>query len=159
MHAIVRIGLVSLLGFAVHASAENRVCIGGDLDHLSEVQKSSCWNIAHQVGSDAAKFHAPDGWHFYVICTDADWKAYATFSKRSAAELATLNADTDVQQRVTFLRGERLLKADASGLDQILVHEVASALLKSTDETQIKKQVALLLQENSNTAPTLLASR
>jgi hypothetical protein len=159
MKALVRVGLVSLLAFAVHASAENRVCIGGDLDHLSEIQKTSCWNIAHQVGSDAAKFHPPADWHFYVICTDSDWKAYATFSKRSAAELATLNADTDVQQRVTFLRGERLLTADASGLDQILAHEVASALLKSTDETRIKKQVALLLQENNNTAPTLLASR
>jgi hypothetical protein len=162
MKALVRVGLVSLLAFAVHASAENRVCIGGDLDHLTEAQKSGCWDIAHQVRSDAAKFNPPADWHFFVICTDSDWKAYAAFSKRSAADLATMNADTDVQQRVTFLRGARLMTADASGLDKILAHEVASALLESTDETRIKRQVAVLLQENDKTAPTsptLLASR
>jgi hypothetical protein len=159
MYSLVRLGLVSLLISAVHASAENRVCIGGDLDHLSQAQKNSCRDIADQVRNDATKFHPPADWHFYVLCTDSDWKVYAAFSKRSAADLATLDADTDVQNRVTFLRGERLLTANGAGLDKILAHEVASALLASTDEKLIKEQVALLLPESHKTMSTLQASR
>jgi hypothetical protein len=159
MYALVRVGLVFLLVSAVHASAENRVCIGGDLDHLSQAQKNSCWEMADQVRDGMTKFHPPADWHFYVICTDSDWKAYAAFSKRSAVELATLDADTDIQKRVTFLRGERLLTATGPGLDKMLAHEVASALLESTNEKLIKKQVALLLPGTDKTIPTLQAER
>ena len=60
---------------------------------------------------------------------------------------------------MTFLRGEHLLAADVSGLDKILAHEVASALLGSTDEKLIDKQVALLLPEPDQTRPVLQAAR
>jgi len=159
MLALVRVSLVSLLAIAVHASAENRVCIGGDLDHLSASETSGCWNTAHEVSSDAAKFHLPADWHFYVICTDSDWKAYAAFSRRSATELATLNADTDLRQRVTFLRGSRLPAEDVASLDRVVAHEVASAQLGSTDETLIARQVAVLRQESEQATPVLQASR
>jgi hypothetical protein len=159
MHAFVRIGLASLLFFAFHASAENPVCIGGDLDHLSAAQQGSCRGIADRVRIGTTKFHPPADWHFYVLCTDADWKKYAAFSTRSAQELATLDADTDLRNRVTFLRGEHLLAANVSGLDKILAHEVASALLESTDEKLIGKQVALLLPEPDQTKPVLQAAR
>ena len=159
MRSFVRIGLASLLLCAFHASAENPVCIGGNLDHLSEAQKGSCRGIADRVRIGTTKFHPPADWHFYVLCTDADWKSYAAFSTRSAQQLATLDADTDVRNHMTFLRGEHLLAADVSGLDKILAHEVASALLGSTDEKLIDKQVALLLPEPDQTRPVLQAAR
>jgi len=159
MHALLRFGLASLLLSAFHASAENPVCIGGDVDRLSAVQKASCWGLADRVRLGTTKFQPPADWHFYVLCTDSDWKKYAAFSTRSAQQLATLDADTDVRNHITYLRGEHLLAANLSGLDGILAHEVASAQLGSTNEELLKKQVALLLLQTDKTAPTLQASR
>jgi hypothetical protein len=159
MKVLARAAVVSLLALAFHASAESRVCIGGDLDHLNEAQKSGCWNSAHQIGNYAAKFHAPADWHFFVVCTDSDWKAYTAFSKRKAADLAALGADTDLEKRVTFFRGEWLRNIPVQGLNQAVAHEVAIALLQSTDEKIIQRQVALWVPETDTTAPVLRAAR
>jgi hypothetical protein len=157
MQAFGRVAMISLLSLAVHASAESRVCIGGDLAHLTPAQTSACWDSAHQIGAEAAKFHGPSDWHYFVICTDSDWKDYVVFSKRSAADLALLGADTDLQSRTTFFRGEWLPKANALVFEKAVAHEVASALLQSTDEAVIRKQIATWLPETDR--QTLMASR
>jgi hypothetical protein len=159
MKPFVRISLISLLSLAVHASAESRVCIGGDLDNLTQQQKNDCWASAHQIGSEATKFHAPADWHYFVVCTESDWKMYAAYSKHSAAALATLGAETDLRSRTTFFRGGWLPKGDSSGLTKTVAHEVASAVLQSTDEAVIQKQVAMWLPETDKQTLVLQASR
>jgi hypothetical protein len=158
MNLAIRAALLSLLGLAVHASAENRVCIGGDLDHLTNSQKSACWANAADVRKSAARFHAPEDWHFFVVCTDEDWKVYAAFSKRAAAHLALEGADTDLQSRTTFLRGTWLRHSDSPGLERIVAREVASAVWQSTDEVVIQKQVALWFPQTRDQVLTLRAS-
>jgi len=148
-----------LLSLAVHASAENSVCIGGDLDHLNAAQKAICQATANQIRSEAVKFNAPGDWHFFVLCTETDWKVYTTFSKRNPMSLASLGADTDLEQHRTFFNGEHLHAANALGLDKIVAHEVASALLKSTDEKAIQTQVAVWLPDTATSIRTLMASR
>jgi hypothetical protein len=156
MQAFARAALISLLSLAVHASAESRVCIGGDLAHLTQAQTTDCWANAHQIGAEAAKLRGPADWHYFVICTDSDWKDYVAFSKRSAADLATLGADTDLQSRTTFFRGEWLPKATPS-FEKAVAHEVAAAVLQSTDEAAIQKRLAAWLPEADR--QTLMASR
>jgi len=154
----IRAVVLSLLGLAVHASAENRVCIGGDLDHLTNLQKSACWASAADVRKTAAKFHAPEDWHFFIVCTDEDWKTYATLSKRASLQLDKAGADTDLQNRTTFLRGTWLHSNDAPKLERIVAHEVASAVWQSTDEIVIQRQVALWFPKPNDQVLTLRAS-
>ena len=154
LHAAV----LSLLGLAVHASAENRVCIGGDLDHLTTSQKNACWASAADVRKTAAKFNAPEDWHFFVVCTDEDWKVYAAFSKRASAQLDKAGADTDLQNRTTFLRGAWLHSNEAPKLERIVAHEVASAVWQSADEVVIQRQVALWFPKTNDQVFTLRAS-
>ena len=142
MKVLARVTLVSLLSFAVHASAESRVCIGGDLDRLSPAQKSGCFNSASRVRSQPVTLHAPSDWHFFVVCTESDWQMYASFSKRKAVDLNRIGADTDIQNRTTFFRGEWLLASGNKGLNELVAHEVAAAVLQSADEIAIHKQVA-----------------
>lgn len=158
MHPAIRAAVVSLLGLAVHASAENRVCIGGDLDHLTNSQRNACWASAADVRRTAAKFHAPEDWHFFVVCTDEDWKTYATLSKRASAQMGEAAADTDLQSRTTFLRGAWLRSNDAPKLERIVAHEVASAVWQSTDEVVIQRQVALWFPKHEDPILTLRAS-
>ncbi len=159
MHVLVRIGVAGLLSFSIHASATDRVCIGGDLDHLSEVQKSACWSSARQVHANADKFKAPDDWHFYVICSEADWKAFAMYSKTSPKLLAAAAADTDLGKRTTFFRGEWLVRADEAYVQKTVAHEVAVARLESTDEKRVQIQIAKWIPQTGSRALTLWASR
>lgn len=159
MRPYARLALASALAFAVHASGESPVCIGGDLDHLSAVQKETCNAAAAQVRSMAAAFHAPEDWHFYVICTNADWNMYASFSSRAESQLADFNADTDLQKHTTFLRGEQLLGTDKDAAARLVAHEIAMAVLKTSDEAQIQQKVASWLPATAANAPVLTASR
>ncbi len=159
MHFSARVALVSLLGLAVQASAANRVCIGGDLDHMTEAQRHGCLANAAQVREAAARFHAPADWHFYVMCTEEDWQAYSVLSKKSPTQLSQVAGDTDLAKRTTFLRGGRLAKASAIGFDKIVAREVASASLRSVDEAVIKEQVAVWLPEADRAALTLDGTR
>ncbi len=143
MHRLLRSGLFLAFAFAVHASAEGRVCIGGDLDHMTVPQKMDCLRSAITIRGGIAKFHAPEDWRYFVICTESDWKTYVAFSKRSAAELKTMGADTDLEGRTTFFRGQWLRNVDTHSpvAEKMIAREVASAVLQSVDEVAISKQV------------------
>jgi hypothetical protein len=159
MQLLARAAVICLLSFAVRMSAESRVCIGGDLDHMTEAEKSGCWNSAHQVGSAAVKFKGPDNWHYFVVCSEADWKAYTAFSKRGAVELAEMGADTDIGRRTTFFRGPWLRNIGLRNLDRVVAHEVATALMQTTDEKLIQRQIAEWFPAPDEKTLTLAASR
>ncbi len=158
MHILTRAALITFLGFAIQTSAQPRVCIGGDLDSLTQTQKNGCRASADHVRVDAEKFHAPADWHFFVICTESDWTVYAAFSQRSA-QLASSNVDTDLQKRTTFLRGATLSMSDPSSMHRLIAHESARALLQTHDEVAIQKQMSVWIPESDAGAMVLASNR
>lgn len=134
------------------AVAQTRYCIGGDLDHLSSTERSACNATMQAVRAAATSMHAPEGWHFVVVCGEGGWKSYTAFSSRGEAALETAAADTDLTQGTTYLREDRLHTAQAHGLERglerVVEHEVASIQLKSTDEVAIQAQMAILERGN-----------
>ena len=51
---------------------------------------------------------APADWHFVVVCDEAGWKDYASFSATEPGLLAGASYSTDPRLRWTFLRGSDL---------------------------------------------------
>ncbi len=124
------------------AVAQTRVCIGGDLDHLSSTERASCSATMQAVRSAAAAMHSPDGWHFVVVCGEDGWKDYAAFSTHGEAVLQAAAADTNLEQQTTYFREDRLHTPQAHGLQHVVAHEIAAILLKTDDENVIQTQLA-----------------
>ncbi len=124
------------------AVAQTRFCVGGDLDHLSSSERSSCNATVNAVRHAVSTMPAPADWHFVVVCGEEGWKQYTAFSTRDEISLSGAAADTDRGQRTTYLREGRLHTSQAHGLEQVVAHEVASVLLNSEDEDAIKTQMA-----------------
>jgi hypothetical protein len=148
----------SLLSTA--AVAQTRFCIGGDLDHLTAFQKTMCMAKLNQVRLTSAKFQTPQDWHFVVVCNEPSWKEYASFSKRTSAELEDASADTDLDQRTTFFRADRLSTPEEGGrMQRIIAYEIAGIVLKTTEKGAIQNLLARWIPEPEKTAPVLQASR
>ncbi len=124
------------------AVAQTRVCIGGDLDHLSSTERASCSATMQAVRSAAAVMHAPNDWHFVVVCGEDGWKDYAAFSTHGEAVLQAAAADTNLDQQTTYFREDRLHTPQAHGLQHVVAHEIAAILLKTDDENAIQTQMA-----------------
>ena len=124
------------------AVAQTRFCMGGDLDHLSQTDRAACSATVQAVRNAAATMHAPDGWHFVVVCGEDGWQSYSAFSIHGEEALQNASADTDRDQQTTFFREERLHTPQAHGLQRVVAHEVASILLKTDDESTIQTQMA-----------------
>ena len=159
MRLLIHSALISLLAVSLQTTAQSRVCIGGDLDHLTAAQKGRCLASAAKVRSEATRFNAPADWHFFIVCTEADWKAYAAFSDRAPEELENLSADTNLARRTTFFRGETIATSEPVRLQLAVAHEVASALLKTSDELAIQDRIALLVPGSERHENALRASR
>ena len=129
----------SLLSIA--SVAQTRFCIGGDLDHISAADRATCSATMQAVRTAAASLHAPDGWHFVVVCGEEGWKNYASFSSRGEAVLERI-ADTDHGQQTTYFREGNLHTTQVHGLERVVAHEIASIMLKTDDEVAIQAQVA-----------------
>lgn len=93
----------------------------------------------NQVRSAAAKDKAPSDWHFVVVCTDSAWSDYASFSKRSAAELNDASADTDLDQRTTYFRADSLLSGPHGNLERLVTEEVSSIKSKNPEKASQRK--------------------
>ena len=142
------------------AVAQTRFCIGGDLDHLTAFQKTMCMAKLNQVRVTSAKFQTPQDWHFVVVCNEPSWKEYAAFSRRTSAELEDASADTDLDHRTTFFRGDRLTGAEEGGrMQRIVAYEIAGIVLKTTEKGAIQNLLARWIPEPDKTAPILQASR
>ena len=122
--------------------AQTRFCIGGDLEHLSTAQRNACYATLNAVRNTASALHAPDGWHFVVVCGEDGWKQYAAFSERGEDAVQDASADTDVEEHVTFFREERLHAPQPHALQRVVAHEIAAILLKTEDENAIQTQMA-----------------
>ena len=86
------------------AVAQTRFCVGGDLDHLSSSERSSCNATMNAVRHAVSTMPAPADWHFVVVCGEEGWKQYTAFSTRDEISLSGAAADTDRGQRTTYLR-------------------------------------------------------
>lgn len=111
---------------ALAASAEPRFCMGGNLDQLTPQQMATCQQQLVQLRVVAAMHHSPD-WHYVLVCDEQAWKDYAAFSNTSEATLAAANADTNIAQKTTFVRGSRL----NGSLEQVFGAEVTSIAQKT----------------------------
>ena len=127
--------------FPVASVAQTRYCVGGDLDHMSAADRAACNATMEAVRATAASLHAPDGWHFVVVCGEDGWKNYAAFSSRGEGVLNRV-ADTDQAQQTTYFRGASLHTTQDHGLDRAVAHEVASILLNTDDEVAIQTKMA-----------------
>ena len=134
------------------AVAQTRFCIGGDLDHMSETQKTACHAKMQAVKQAAASLHAPADWHFVVVCGEDGWKSYAAYSLDDSAALVHADADTHLAQRETFLREDRLDLGNLRSLQRVVAHEIAEITLQSKDELAISRQINLWLDRNSDRA-------
>ncbi len=137
------LGSAALLAlFSLSAVAQTRYCIGGDLDHLSAAERASCSAAREEVRTAATRLHAPEDWHFVVVCGEQGWKDYTAVAERGEAVLEDLGADTDLQGHVTYLREARLHAPEGHELQRVVAHEVASMQLKTHDEKTIQVRMA-----------------
>ena len=114
--------------FCATALAQTHICLGGDLDHLTKTQKDHCTARLQEVRKAAAALHAPEGWHFVVVCGEEGWKAYADYSLRQDTALQHAVVDTDYAAHETFLRESALESLTSSGSENILSREIADIL-------------------------------
>lgn len=143
------------------AVAQTRFCIGGDLDHLTAFERTACMSKLNQVRITAAKFQTPQDWHFVVVCDEGGWKQYASFSKRAAEDLQDATADTDLEQRTTFFRGDSLTGGAGEGthMQRVVAYEIAGIVLNTTEKKSIQTLLARWIPEPEKAAPVLQASR
>lgn len=139
-------------------SAQTRFCIGGDLDHLSVAQRNTCVAKMNQIRMLAAKYKAPADWHFVVVCTDTDWGEYAAFSRRSPVQLKEVLADTDLDRKTTFFRGDSLVGGRDGNLERRVTYELASVTLRTTNPGAIEQLMARWDSDLGQDTPELRAS-
>ena len=132
------------------AVAQTRFCMGGDLAHLSAAEKTTCNAKLQAVRTAAASFHVPDGWHFVMVCGEDGWRDYTAFAMNQS--LLGASADTHLEQRETFLRGDRFDLGNAPSLRRTLAREIAGIVLRSHDEVAINTQVNLWMGSASATS-------
>ncbi|HLI78020.1 MAG TPA: hypothetical protein VKV02_13830 [Acidobacteriaceae bacterium] len=117
------------------------MCVGGDLDHLTQAQGASCSAKVQAVRGLVTSLHAPDNWHFVVVCGESGWKDYTDYVGATDGHLLNAAADTNFERHETFLREDRLDLGNAPAFRRSVAHEVAGILLHSKDEVAINTQV------------------
>lgn len=142
--------LVKAIGTAVIATlislpavAQTRYCLGGDLDHLSAAERASCSAAREMVQATATRLQAPENWHFVIVCGEQGWRDYTAVSQRGEVALEDSSADTDLGERVTYLRESRLSAPHTHGPQRVIAHELASIRLNTQDEQAIEAQLTL----------------
>ncbi len=97
-----------MLALSASAIAQTHFCIAGEIDAMSAPEVAAFQAKMANV-RELVKIHgAPADWHFVVVCDEAGWKDYVSFSGRHAATLEDASYSTDPQLRWTFLRGSDL---------------------------------------------------
>lgn len=97
-----------LLMASLPAVAQTHYCLGGDLDHLTPAQMTTCKAKLTQVREAVRRRGAPSGWHFLVVCDEGSWQDVAALTGKREAALREVNFQTDRAMQVTFLRGGNL---------------------------------------------------
>ncbi len=97
-----------LLALSATAVAQTRVCIGGDVDAMNPVVIAACRSKMSGVREAIKRQGAPADWHFVVVCNEAGWKDYTSFSRQEVGLLTGASYSTDPRLGWTFLRGSDL---------------------------------------------------
>ena len=121
---------LGLLSSFVPAVAQVRVCMGGNLDQLSAADRRSCEAQVTRAREAANRNGAPEDWHFVVVCGEDGWKDYTAFSVAGETALQQAAADTDFENRTTFLRGTHLLTQEASDLVMVRAFRPQAGVLQ-----------------------------
>lgn len=138
--------------FCASALAQTRYCMGGDLEHMSAAQKAGCSAKMQAVKDVARSLHAPEDWHFVLVCGEEGWQNYAAFYGQDQEMSSDTVADTRLESRETFLRESRMKLGDLQSMRKVLAHEVAGILLKSRDEVAINSEADRLLASSETHA-------
>ncbi len=125
------------------AIAQTRVCLGGDLGHLTQAQKTACSADMQTVRSLATAMHAPDGWHFVVVCGEESWKQYAAYTMREESGLLNAAADTNFQTRETFLRESRPDQGGQVSLKSAMAHEIAGIVSRNVQHASVEGEPSI----------------
>lgn len=102
-----------LLAATLPAVAQTHFCMGGDLDHLTPAEMTSCRAKMTDVREAVRRRGAPSGWHFMVVCDESGWQDVAALTGRDQAQLQLADYNTDRTLQMTFIRGSRLVEADS----------------------------------------------
>ena len=102
------LGGLAFLALSATLVAQTHFCVGGDLDHMTSTDVAACKAKLSGVRDAAKRRGVPAGWHFVVVCDEAGWKDYVSFSKDETGLLSGASYRTDTRLRWTFLRGSQL---------------------------------------------------
>lgn len=104
----------ALLTVALPAIAQTHFCVGGDLDHLSSAQVTSCRAKMTEVREAVRRRGAPSGWHFLVVCDEGSWEDVAAMTGHAATALRNVDFQTDQAMQMTFIRGSHVAEQDGT---------------------------------------------
>ena len=104
----------ALLTAALPAIAQTHFCVGGDLDHLSPAEVTSCRAKMTEVREAVRRRGAPSGWHFLIVCDESSWQDVAALTGQAATALRNADFQTDREQQVTFIRGSHVAEQDGT---------------------------------------------
>ena len=114
------VSLALLAGLSLSAVAQTKVCIGGDLDNLSQAQIAACQMKSSGVQAAARSMGVRSDWHIIVVCDDAGWSDYASFTGKSVAAVMETDEQTDLPTRTTFVRGSKLEINQKHAMERLL---------------------------------------
>jgi len=98
-----------------------------------------CRQEAHVFARSLARFPRPADWHWVLVCDEAGWRRFLRLTSRGEDE--AIYASTDLEARVTYIRGFKLLDPldSRTGPDEIVSHELAHIRLQTSGEAEAEQ--------------------
>jgi hypothetical protein len=129
-----RCASILILGFLANAAcpAENRLCVGGDVEKLSALEQKLCKDQIQEARILIRQHARVSDWHFVVVCGETSWRELSEFSHGSEDFLLKAAADTNEEERTTYLRGAML--TEDSLRDPKLIATIANLGSKPASE-------------------------
>ncbi len=95
-----------------------------------------CREEAHVFATSLIRYPRPGSWHWVILCDEVGWQRFLRLTGRD--EQAEIYASTDLEGRMTYLRGDKLLYPYdlQAHPDDIIAHELAHILLQSESEAR-----------------------
>ena len=139
MRSIQAIGLAVLLA-ALGRTGFCQSGPGSDLRVVSsfvavgQAVPEECREQVEVVTRVIAGYPQPSGWHWVLVCDAAAWQRFLRLSGRPGQN--DILASTDLEGRITYLRGDKLLHPGdvRAGIGAVIGHELAHIRLGSEDE-------------------------
>jgi hypothetical protein len=96
----------------------------------------SCREQAHLFAASLVRLPRPLSWHWVLVCDESGWRRFLRVSGRGENE--PIYASTDLEDRTTYLRGDKLVGRGDFGaeMDRVVAHELAHIRLNGGDEAE-----------------------